>query len=81
MWDTILQNFGSDCEYYRNMRMAGYESIITDLPVKHHGGQTTKSEPYRQRVYHSAIKLYWAYYKEKWGGYPSEEIYDRPFNR
>lgn len=81
LWDTVMPNFFSDCEYYRRMQMAGYGVPWTHLPVTHHGGQTTKSDPYRMRVYRSAIKVHHEYYLAKWGGTTGKEVYTRPFNK
>jgi hypothetical protein len=80
LWDTIMPNFFSDCEYYRRMQMAGWEVPWTHLPVNHYGGQTTRSDRYRMRSYQAAIKVHHDYYVAKWGGTTGKEQFTKPFN-
>ncbi|MBD0381609.1 glycosyltransferase family 2 protein [Paenibacillus sedimenti] len=80
-WDTVMPNFFADSEYYRRMRMAGYSVIWTHLPVTHHRGQTTKSDPYRLRVFRSSITIHHDYYLAKWGGTTDKEVFTTPFNK
>src|SRR5262249_43948240 len=45
-WDTTLPQYFADNDYYRRVRLAGYETIDTGLPVIHHNNasSTVKSD-------------------------------------
>ena len=81
-WDTILPNYFADNDYYRRLRLAGYEVIETSLPVTHVGGgiNTINSDPRRRFLNGVAYPLYERYYAAKWGGTPGREMYVQPFN-
>ena len=81
-WDTILPNYFADNDYYRRVRLAGYEMIETGLPVAHVGGgsNTINSDPRRRFLNGVAYPLYERYYATKWGGTPGRETYVQPFN-
>lgn len=80
-WDTNLPQYFSDNDYYRRVRLAGYETPATGLSVLHHNGSSTiKSDPYRNFINGITFPLYAKYYSAKWGGEPNREIYDSPFN-
>lgn len=81
-WDTVLPQYFSDCDYYRRVRLAGFELIETGLPVIHvgNGSNTLRSDPQREFLNEITFPLYAAYYARKWGGRPGQEQFDRPFN-
>lgn len=81
-WDVTLPQYFADNDYYRRLRLAGYESIDTGLPVTHHNGAsaTLKSDPKRALLNHVTFPLYGAYYRAKWGGGPGHESFQRPFD-
>jgi hypothetical protein len=68
-WDTNLPQYFSDIDYYRRIRLAGYEHIWSDLPVDHHnnGMSTLKSDQYRKVVNEITWPLFERYYITKWG--------------
>lgn len=80
-WDVVLPQYYTDNDFYRRMRLAGYESFESHLPVKHEPSQTLKSDPYRQVLNSVTFPLYGFYYEQKWGGRPGEEKYLTAFNQ
>jgi len=83
IWDTVLPQYFADIDYYRRMRLAGYEEVITDLGVTHHNNasSTIKSDSDRMFLHHITFPLYERYYETKWGGKIGEERFNTPFNR
>ncbi len=81
-WDGTLSQYYADNDYYRRLRLAGYEPIEAGLPVKHHNGasSTFKSDPKRELLNRVTFPLYGAYYRAKWGGDPPHERFQRPFD-
>ncbi|OGX61199.1 MAG: hypothetical protein A2189_06380 [Paenibacillus sp. RIFOXYA1_FULL_44_5] len=81
-WDTNLPQYFSDNDYYRRMRLAGYEMIESGLPVTHQNGSSTlHADPYRNMVNGILFPLHAQYYGKKWDGEPGSEQYSIPFNR
>jgi GT2 family glycosyltransferase len=81
-WDTVLPQYFSDCDYYRRVRLAGFELIETGLPVVHvdQGSNTLRSDPRREFLNRVTMPLYAMYYSSKWGGRPGQEKFALPFN-
>lgn len=80
-WDTILPQYYADNDYYRRIRLAGYEIINTELAVTHHNvSSTIKSDPARLYINGITFPLYKRYYEKKWGGEPGKETFSTPFN-
>jgi hypothetical protein len=82
-WDTNLPQYFADNDYYRRMRLAGYEILETGLEVTHHegGSSTLKSDPIRTHLNGVTFPLYQKYYEAKWGGPPGAEQFLEPFNK
>jgi hypothetical protein len=81
-WDTNLPQYFSDNDYYRRIRLAGWEVMETGLPVTHleGGSSTIKSDARRLLLNSVTFPLYERYYVVKWGGPPERETYRRAFN-
>lgn len=79
-WDTAFPNYFSDNDYYRRIRLAGFETVDSGLPVEHHGSSTIKSDPYRMLINRNTFPLYKRLYQQKWGGKPGAERFTRPYN-
>ncbi|HEV2494499.1 MAG TPA: glycosyltransferase family 2 protein [Terriglobia bacterium] len=81
-WDTNLPQYFADNDYYRRVRLAGYEIIETGLPVTHAAGgsNTINSDSHRLFLNGVTFPLHERYYAAKWGGLPGRETYARPFN-
>ena len=80
-WDTNLPQYFSDNDYYRRMRLTGYETLETYLGVRHNASSTIKSDPQRLFVNSITFPLFAEYYRKKWGGDPRRETYETPFNK
>jgi hypothetical protein len=79
-WDTELPQYACDNDYYRRVRLAGWECIDTMLTdVKHEGSATINSDPYRKMVNSVTFPLHIEYYKRKWGGDTGKETFETPF--
>lgn len=81
-WDTTLPQYFADNDYYRRIRLAGWEVIDTGLPVIHVEGGSRTINNDSQRILANSVTfpLYERYYAAKWGGPPGRESYERPFN-
>ena len=79
-WDTTLEWYHCDNDYYRRMKLAGYECIDSNLPVNHTPSRTINSD--REIAYRQAMMQPFreSFYRAKWGGLPPNEVYQRPFN-
>ena len=80
-WDTNLHQYFSDDDYYRRIRLGGYECIDTGIQVKHTPSSTINSDPELRFLNSVTFPLYESYYVRKWGGKPGSEQFMRPFNR
>ena len=80
-WDTFLEWYCSDNDMYHRLRLAGYEIIESGLPVAHTPSQTLNADPMIRFRVDLMIPWRHAYYAQKWGGSPGNEIYSTPFNR
>ena len=78
-WDTFLEWYCADNDMYRRIRLAGYEILESNLPVKHEPSQTLKSDPEIHRRVDLMIPCRTAYYRAKWGGDPGRERFTAPF--
>ena len=80
-WDTNLPQYFADNDYYRRVRLAGFEILETGLPVTHHQGSsaTIRSDSGRSYLNGVTFPLYEQYYISKWGGRPGEEGFEWPF--
>ncbi len=78
-FDTNLPHYFADNDYYRRVRLAGFELVDTGLPVLHDHSSTINSD--RRRLFLNAVTfpLHERYYVAKWGGPPGEETFDAPF--
>ena len=81
-WDINLPQYYSDNDYYRRLRLAGFEIIETGLEVTHHNeaSSTIKSDAKRAFLNSVTFPLYAEYYRQKWGGDPGSEQFIQPFN-
>jgi predicted O-methyltransferase YrrM len=80
-WDVTLPQYFADIDYYRRVRLAGWEILETGLPVLHEASSTIRLDEERGRHNAATFPLYERYYAAKWGGGPGGETFDRPFDR
>ena len=78
-WDTMLSWYLSDCDMYRRLRLAGYELLESNLPVRHEPSQTINADPAIKRNVEMEVPFRQAYYRTKWGGPNEHEIFDVPW--
>lgn len=78
-WDTTFWQYFCDNDFYRRVRLAGYECIDTGLQVNHPGSQTINSDPAIKLKNNATFMLYRDYYIRKWGGEPGHEAFTTPF--
>ncbi len=78
-WDTVFTQYFCDNDYYRRVRLAGWETICTDLKVEHVGSQTIHSDPALMNRNRATFLLYRDYYARKWGGEPGSETFNAPW--
>jgi hypothetical protein len=79
-WDTNLTWYAGDQDMYRRLRLAGYDLVESNLPVKHEPSQTIKSDPAIKRFVDIMVPYRDAYYRAKWGNLPGKETLTTPFN-
>jgi hypothetical protein len=79
-WDGLLPWYLSDCDCYRRLRLAGFPTVESNLPVYHTPSQTLNSDPEIAKRVAEDTPKWRAYYAEKWGGPNEAEKYEVPFN-
>lgn len=79
-YDTNFANYFSDNDFYRRLKLSGYELIESNVKVDHIGSQTVNSDPYLKYVTGITFPLARQYYVAKWGGDPGKEMFREPFN-
>ena len=77
-WDTMLSWYLADCDCYRRLRLAGYPTLESHLPVTHEPSQTINSDPVIRRQVDLEVPFRQAYYRAKWGGDNEHEVFDVP---
>ncbi len=81
-WDVSLPHYCGDCDYYRRLRLAGFHTVPTDMPVLHQNNGSNTVKKSSAMVFKNGINfpLHLNYYQQKWGGRPNDEKFDHPFN-
>lgn len=82
-WDwRMFPWYYTDCDYFRRLKLAGFPIIQSTLKVLHHnsGSNSIKHDPYLKQVNDWYMERAHVWYQYKWGGIPSKEIFDKPFN-
>ena len=79
-WDVTLPQYFADVDYYRRVRLAGWEILETGLPVLHEPSSTIRLDSARAAQHAVTFPLYERYYAAKWGGGPGSETFARPFD-
>lgn len=87
-WDTMYFQYTADTDYYRTLKVSGWEVI--DWPnghvfrdgVVHHGSSSIKSDRlHAHKVrFINRTNFTKGYYILKWGGPEGHEMWKRPFN-
>lgn len=80
-WDTTFPDYFSDNDYYRRLKLAGYELVESNLAVSHHGSSTINSNESLAFKTSVTFPLYQLYYQTKWGGPTGKEKFQTPFNK
>lgn len=80
LWDANFSGYFSDNDYYRRMRLAGWECRDTGIEVKHEGSATINADAKLAFLNRITFPLYRQYYIEKWGGDGGHETFQKPFN-
>jgi hypothetical protein len=81
-WDVCLPQYFADADYYRRIRLAGYELLETGLTVHHHNNarSTIRADGGLAYLNAATLPLYRQYYCAKWGGPPHQETLDWAFD-
>ena len=79
-WDPFLEWYHADTDMYRRLRLAGYEMVESNLPVKHEPSSTLNADPAIKMKVNLMFPCRVAYYRAKWGGDAGSETFDVPFN-
>ena len=80
-FDTNLQWYASDCDFYYRMKLAGWDCMETGIDVKHTPSQTLNSDPEIKAKVDAMVPIREAYYISKWGGHPGRETFKTAFGR
>jgi hypothetical protein len=80
-WDPNFHHYYSDNDFFRRVKLAGYELLESNLPVKHLGSQTIHSDSQKLFMNSILFPMDGRYYSLKWGGEPGKETFFTPFNR
>lgn len=79
-WDTALEWYASDADAYRRLRLAGYPTLESNLPVTHEPSQTLNSDPMIRLRVDVMFEARRKWYVEKWGGDIGAETFEKPFD-
>jgi hypothetical protein len=82
-WDwKLFPSYYSDNDYYRRLKLAGWNLVDTCLPVKHEGSHViNKIDKQAKYLNHMLLSNFAREaYIRKWGGPPESETYLKPFN-
>lgn len=82
-WDwKLFPSYYSDNDYYRRLKLAGWELVDTGLPVRHVGSHIINHVDKRAKYLNHMLLSGFAReaYIRKWGGPPGEETYTKEFN-
>jgi GT2 family glycosyltransferase len=75
-----LNSLDDNDSHYR-IKLAGYEAYqIGEAKINHKGSQTQNADPNKPVVTSQMFEKNREYYSRKWGGWPGDEKYIRPFN-
>ena len=80
LWDTVFPDYYGDCDWFRRVKLAGYEIVESGLPMDHECSAAIYSDPERMFINNQTSPLYGKYFEQKWGGLPGHETFDKPFN-
>jgi hypothetical protein len=78
-WDEEFEWYAGDADCYRRLRLAGFPTIESGLPVKHEASQTLNSDPEIKRRVDAMFGQRVKRYVEKWGGDIGAETFDVPW--
>lgn len=78
-WDEGFEWYASDSDVYRRLRIAGYPTLESGLPVKHEPSQTLNSDPEIKRKVDAMFGQRVKRYVDKWGGDIGSETFDVPW--
>jgi len=81
LWDTVFPDYFGDSDWFRRIRLAGYELVESGLPMDHEGSAAIYSDPALMLLNNRTFFMYHEYFKKKWGNEPGKETYLTPFNR
>lgn len=71
-----------DNDYHYRIRLAGYKAVKDNQNIYYHFGSMTIRENDEAKMFsNTRYLLNKEYYRGKWGGYPGQEIYDKPWNK
>ncbi len=83
-WDwQLFPWYYSDSDYYRRLRLQGYDTLtIPELVVEHHnGGSNSLAQDEELKVKAILLMKYsYHFYIIKWGGEPHSETFNLPYN-
>lgn len=81
-WDINLPTYFGDQDARRRWTLAGWECVNTNIQgINHEGSATINSDPELQFLNAVNFPLHRAYYEQKWGAGPGNEVFTIPFNR
>jgi len=81
-WDVNFTQYFADNDYFRRMRLKGYETLESGNQGMSHIASTTMKNNFNRFLGGNA--LYGGYrhlYFMKWGGYEGQETYTKPYDK
>lgn len=83
--EKISPNYAyfEDNDYFRRLKLAGFDLLPAQAVLIEHAQSSTLQAMslQEQLLHHERFRLAEANYKEKWGGLPHHELYERPYNQ
>lgn len=80
-WDVNIPTYCGDTDLFRRLRLAGYETVETDIPCEHFGSGSIRSDEKTRFLNDITAAYAHDYYIKKWGALPPDETFTVPFDR
>lgn len=79
--ENFIPAYFEDNDYHYRIQLKGLKAFSdSSAPYFHYGSQTQNASIDNPVVPSIFFELNKAYYQEKWGAYPGNEVYDYPYN-
>lgn len=80
--EKFVPCYFEDNDYHYRIKLAGLKAITLPTALFYHFGSATQNEALEEPICPGPVfERNRDYFKEKWGGLPGDELFDKPFNK